>query len=354
MDRCVRRPSRPVDACAAGPSIRRAPSATLDVVGAREGEGPMGEAAQGASGAWGRWETPARQTRRASMQSYLTIRALADPAYRADAFALYAYFRWLDDEVDERLGSAGERVALVARERRLLADAVEPVAASSSAATPQERLLVALVRDRDGAVRADAAGARQSVASMLDVMAFDAERRGRLVTQAELDAYTRSLAVAVTEALHHCIGHGCGAPHDDSRYVAVTGAHVAHMLRDLRQDVAAGYVNVPAEVLAAGASPDDPDDPALRAWVEQRVGQARSCFATARAYLARLESGRCRLAGHAYLARFEWVLDAIERDGYRLREAYPQRSSVRGGLAIGAAALRSVAAARPTSAGGGR
>ncbi len=351
MARPVHRPSRPVDACAAGPSTRRAGSATLDVVGAHEGEGPMSEAARGASRAWG---PPARQTRRASMQSYLTIRALADPTYRADAFALYAYFRWLDDEVDERLGSAAGRVALVARERRLLADAVDPATAPWSAATPQERLLVALVRGRDGGVRADASGARQSVASMLDVMAFDAARRGRQVTQAELDAYTRSLAIAVTEALHHCIGHGCGAPHDDSRYVAVTGAHVAHMLRDLRQDVAAGYVNVPAEVLATGASPDDPDDPGLRAWVDQRVGYARSCFTTARAYLARLESARCRLAGHAYLARFEWVLDAIERDGYRLREAYPQRSSVRGGLAIGAAALRSVAAALATGTGGGR
>jgi len=312
----------------------------------------MGEAVRGASGAWG---PPARQTRRASMQSYLTIRALADPAYRADAFALYAYFRWLDDEVDERLGSVADRAALVVRERRLLADAVDPAASSPrSAATPQERLLVDLVRGRDDGVRTDASGARQSIASMLDVMAFDAARRGRPVTQAELDAYTHSLAVAVTEALHHCIGHGCGAPHDDSRYVAVTGAHVAHMLRDLRQDVAVGYVNVPAEVLATGLSPDVPDDPDLRAWVEARVGYARSCFATARAYLARLESARCRLAGHAYLARFEWVLDAIERDGYRLREAYPQRSSVHGGLAIGAAALRSVVAARPTSTDGGR
>lgn len=286
------------------------------------------------------------------MQSYLTIRALADPAYRADAFALYAYFRWLDDEIDEHLGSAAERMALVARERRLLADAVGPALPPGSGVTPQERLLVALVRGADGAARADASGARQSVAAMLDVMAFDADRRRRPVTQAQLDGYTRSLAVAVTEALHHCIGHGCGAPHDDSRYVAVTGAHVAHMLRDLHQDLAAGYINVPVEVLGAGVAPSEPDG--LRDWVEQRVAYARDCFVTARAYLARLESGRCRLAGHAYLARFEWVLDAIERDGYRLRDAYPERSSVRGGLAIGAAALRSVAAARATSTGGAR
>ena len=58
-----------------------------------------------------------------------------------------------------------------------------------------------------------------------------------------------------------------------------------------------------------------------------------------------MENARCRLADHAYVARFEWVLDAIEQDGYRLREAYPERSSLRGGVAIGAAAVRSAAAA---------
>jgi phytoene/squalene synthetase len=281
------------------------------------------------------------------MQSYLTIRALADPLYRADAFALYAYFRWLDDEVDERLGTAGERVALVARERGLLeAAAGDGPLPRQQPVSPQERLLVGLLRRADGAVRADATGARLSVASMLDVMAFDAARRGRPVEEVELDGYTRSLAVAVTEALHHCIGHGCGSPHDSSRYVAVTGAHVAHMLRDLRQDVAAGYVNVPVEVLAAGVSPGEPDSPAFRAWVKGRVDHARTCFETARAYLGRLESGRCRLAGHAYIARFEWVLDEVERDGYRLRECYAQRSTLRGGLAIGAAAARSALAGR--------
>lgn len=291
------------------------------------------------------WGPAARVTRRASMQSYLTIRALADHAYRRDAFALYAYFRWLDDEVDEGLRTTADRVALVGRERRLLEAAAADGPSPWGSARVQERLLVGLLRCPDGSPRVDAAGAGMALASMLDVMAFDAARRGRSVTAAELDGYTQTLAVAVTEALHHCIGHDTGSPHDASRYLAVRGAHVAHMLRDLRRDVADGYLNVPAEALAAGVSPHEPDSPAFRAWVRERVDLARACFGAGRAYLARLDNARCRLAGHAYVARFEWVLDAIESEGYLLRERYPERSSLSGGLAIGSAAFRSAAAA---------
>ncbi len=288
-------------------------------------------------------------TKKASRQSYLTIRWLADRDYRDDAFALYAYFRWLDDTIDERLADRDGRLAFVGRQRDLLARAAggaTATALSELSVTPEEALLVGLAR-RAGVRPTDAeTGLLLSLRSMLDVMEFDARRRGRPVTQGELDAYTHDLAVSVTEALHHCIGHGCGCPRDESRYVAVTGAHVAHMLRDLAEDVAAGYLNLPAGLLPEGAVAGDDvlvhlHSPAVRAWVKDRVEVARECFATGRTYLARVESARCRLAGHAYVARFEWVLDAIERDGYALRAAYPERATLRGGLRIAADGARS-------------
>jgi phytoene/squalene synthetase len=284
-------------------------------------------------------------TRRASRQSYLTIRALADPAYRADAYALYAYFRWLDDEIDERLTTPDARLALVERQRGLVAAATSGT--PLPALDPHEVLLASLLL-ADGRPRRDAGGALASVAAMLDVMEFDARRRGRAVAAAELDRYTDDLAVAVTEALHHCIGHGCAAPTDETRYVAVHGAHVAHMLRDLREDLRAGYVNVPAEVVGdREPTADALCTPALCDWVRERVELAREDFRVGREYLARLESRRCRLAGHAYLARFEWVLDTVESDGYVLRECYPERRTVRGGLAIARRAVGSALGPRP-------
>lgn len=289
-------------------------------------------------------------TREASRQSYLTIRWLADRAYRADAFALYSYFRWLDDTVDERLADRDQRLAFVARQRHVLAQAVAGEAPADLSV--EEALLVGLLSDRarsgleTGSLENRTDSLLLSLRSMLDVMEFDARRRGRLVTQRELDDYTAELAIAVTEALHHCIGHDRSSPHDETRYVAVTGAHIAHMLRDLAEDLTSGYVNIPSELLTEEhVSFEDVHAPALRAWVRGRVELARSCFATGRRYLAGVENARCRLAGHLYLARFEWVLDIVEQDGYRLRQGYPGRETLRGGLAITAGGARSALAA---------
>jgi phytoene/squalene synthetase len=165
--------------------------------------------------------------------------------------------------------------------------------------------------------------------NMMLVMDFDARRRGRLISQVELNEYTRWLASAVTEALHYFIGNACYAPQDETRYRAVTAAHITHMLRDTFDDVQAGYYNIPREVLEAHhLGPQEVCSAAYRAWVKRRVKLARVDFEAGRAYLARIQSVRCRLAGFAYTARFEWLLETIEREGYRLRPQYDERKRV--------------------------
>jgi phytoene/squalene synthetase len=190
--------------------------------------------------------------------------------------------------------------------------------------TPEECLLADLIQrepDRQGGLRA-------YISNMMAVMAFDAGRRGQLISQRELNEYTRWLAVAVTEALHYFIGHDCASPRGEMRYLAVTGAHITHMLRDALEDAEAGYYNIPREVVAAnGIAPWDVESKAYRDWVQARVHKARACFRIGRDYLAGVENLRCRIAGYAYIHRFEGVLDCIEREGYRLRANYPERKS---------------------------
>ena len=259
-------------------------------------------------------------TRAASKQSYYTIRFLVDRPLVDDAYRAYAYFRWVDDWLDQETCPRTERLAFVERQQALIDGCYrgDPLAELSS----EERLLADLI-ERD--TEKDS-GLQAYIRNMMAVMAFDADRGGRLISQRELTDYALWLAAAVTEVLHHFIGHDCASPHDETRYLAVTGAHIAHMLRDALEDAEAGYYNIPREVVVANSiAPWDVQSQAYRDWVQQRVHEARACFRAGRDYLARVESLRCRVAGYAYVRRFQVILDCIEREGYLLRADYPER-----------------------------
>ncbi len=260
-------------------------------------------------------------TRAASAQSYATIRLLADRGRRADAYRAYAYFRWVDDCIDGDV-PPDEARAFLRRQQALLEGGY--AGRMPADLSPEESLLAELIA---GDAEIDS-GLQAYLRNMMAVMAFDAGRRGRLISAAELEEYSRLLATAVMEALLHFIGHGEAAPGGPARYQAVVGAHIIHMLRDAAEDTAAGYYNVPAEYLAAnGIGPTDIDHPAYAAWARERVALAHDCFDEGRATIGALDCSRRRLAGYAYLARFEWMARLIARDGYRLRPAYPQRKS---------------------------
>lgn len=274
-------------------------------------------------------------TKSASKQTYFTVRFLVDRELIPDAYRAYAYFRWVDDHLDQDLSEESERLAFVERQQALVEACFQGEPPEEVA--PEERMLVDLARNE----RADSRGLRIYVREMMAVMAFDAGRRGRTISQAELDAYVRSLATAVTEALHYFIGHCCSTPQSEARYLAASGAHVAHMLRDAMEDNQAGYFNIPGEQLEAhNLEPHQVDDPAYRAWVGTRVRLARGYFGAGKAYLARVENFRCRLAGYAYIARFEGVLEAIEREGCRLRADYGEYKSAGSALSMLWAAFR--------------
>jgi phytoene/squalene synthetase len=247
---------------------------------------------------------------------------LADRALMDDAYRAYAYFRWVDDCLDAESGSRSERNEFLMRQQVLLKKCYrgEP----DRDACPEEQLLIALVQHDPG----QHTGLQTYLQNMMAVMAFDAERRERMITQAELSRYTRLLATAVTEAMHYFVGHGCPSPHNDTRYLAVSAAHITHMLRDTADDVRAGYFNIPLEVLETNhITPQDVNSDAYRAWVRSRVQLARNYFQVGCTYLNRVANPRCRFAGFAYLARFEWLLDTIEREDFHLRPAYEERHS---------------------------
>jgi membrane protease YdiL (CAAX protease family)/phytoene/squalene synthetase len=263
---------------------------------------------------------PAAITKSASKQTYYTIRYLVDRKRRADAYRAYAYFRWVDDQLDQTLADNIARIAFVERQVHLVDRCY--TGDWPDRTSGEERMLVDLVRNDPQ----QSGGLHAYIQHLMAVMAFDAQRRGRLITADELADYSLYLAAAVTEALHYFIGHDNASPHGPERYLAVTAAHITHMLRDTCEDVAAGYFNIPSDVLeAARIGPESLASDPYKAWVKRRVELARDHFKAGRHYLARVKSLRCRLAGYAYIERFEGVLSSIAQDGYLIKPAYPQR-----------------------------
>jgi phytoene/squalene synthetase len=172
-------------------------------------------------------------------------------------------------------------------------------------------------------------GLRSFIHNFMAVIEFDANRNGRLVTRHELSTYTAWLATAVMDGIQYFIGNGHPYPKIADRTLAVVGAHLVHMLRDTLEDLPAGFVNIPAEdIQEHGIRLDDIESESFRIWVGEQMERARVCFQGGKSYIDSLDVLRCKLAGTWYCARFEWFMNAIERDGYRLRRVYPERHNL--------------------------
>jgi phytoene/squalene synthetase len=251
-------------------------------------------------------------TRSASRQTDLTVSFLVDRPRVEDAYRAYAYFRWVDDYLDHPGSPPDDCRHFLDRQVRLLELAY---AGKAFPTTAEEQMLLDLVAP--GSDPEDGLG--RYLHSMMDVMAFDVHRRGRPVSEAELSRYTYALAVAVTEVLHYFIGHDSPSPMSPARYQAVRGAHIAHMLRDLPEDLLNGYINIPTEVLdGRHVQTLDPRAPWFVEWVRRRVAEARACLLDGKGYFQEAESRRCRIAARAYMLRFEDALRAIERADFIL------------------------------------
>lgn len=282
-------------------------------------------------------ELAATITKNASQQTYYTIRLLADRGRSQDAYRAYAYFRWVDDIIDDSCRQYEERISFTNRQKSLLDACYRGGVPDDPCA--EEQMLVDLVRHDTE----KNSGLQTYLYNMMDVMLFDAWRRGRVISLGELQEYSRKLARAVTEALYYFIGHDDPPPCLEARYLAVTAAHITHMLRDAMEDADNGYYNIPREIVSVrGVSPRDITNPVYREWVRGRVQLARQYFRKGRKCTSQVKNLRCRLAGFAYITRFEWMLDAIERDQYCLRAEYPERKSLRAGLRMGWSTLQSM------------
>ena len=256
-------------------------------------------------------------TRNASKQSYLTIKTLVPQERRGDAFRAYAYYRWVDDLLDGEELNRAQRIEFLASQRQLLSDCLGDHPPRDLCA--EEWLLVDLT---EGHLKGDP-GLEIYLQDMMDVMAFDVMRRGRRIDSNQLSWYSRRLATAVTEAVYTFIGDQCRVPRVVERYVAADAAHIVHMLRDMHEDLEAGYINIPTDVIPGErVDPMVLEQECVKTWVHERVELARRYFEGGDEYLKSIQNPHCRMAGAWYATRFTGVLEAIERENYLLRRDY--------------------------------
>jgi phytoene/squalene synthetase len=255
-----------------------------------------------------------------SKQTYYTARLMVDKELVNDFFRAYAYFRWADDIIDETAQTDHERLEFIRRQRLLIEGLYKRQRLDVQA--PEEDILAELISHDRG----KNSGLQSFIRNMFAIIEFDAERKGKLITQEQLDWYSDRLGRSVTDGLLYFIGNGQQYPSDGNRYQAAIGAHIAHLLRDMVADINDGFINIPREYLDThGITPEDISSEAFRAWVKERVDLARYYFEEGQKYLDRLNVLRCKIVGYWYSARFIGVLDAIERDNYVLRAEYKER-----------------------------
>jgi phytoene/squalene synthetase len=259
-------------------------------------------------------------TRESSKQTYYIARLMVDKDLVDDFCRAYAYFRWIDDYIDITSQSDNERISFIRNQRDLIDCLFN--GEQTNNLSPEEMILVDLIRNDRG----ETSGLQSFIRNMFAIIEFDAYRKGRLITKSELFWYTDRLGKSVVDGLLYFIGNGHAYPDSKNRYLAGEAAHITHLLRDMGPDTADGFINIPNEYLEEhGISPMDIDTPPFRKWVQSRVEQARENFHLGKQYFDDLDVLRSIIVGYWYSARFETVLDTIERDGFKLRWDYNER-----------------------------
>lgn len=273
------------------------------------------------------WENTAIQSRKitwtSSKQTYFTARAVVDRDLVDDFYRAYAYFRWADDIIDIFAQTNEERISFIERQKELI-DTLY-LGGQLEELRKEEKILADLIRND----RFKNSGLQSFIRNMFAVISFDAYRKGKFVSQGEIINYVEILSKSVTNGLQYFIGNGHPYPDSKNRYLAAKAAHITHLLRDMSNDIADGFINIPREyIIAEGINLEDIDSSRLENWVIDQVNQARKWFSEGKLYLDSLEVLRCKIAGYWYCARFEVVLDTIERDNYIIRNTYKERRSL--------------------------
>lgn len=259
-------------------------------------------------------------TRKSSLQTYLTIKLLVDRGMVDSAYKAYAYFRWLDDEIDANFGTFQERQRLIRRQKNIIASLYKGYTVADL--TPEEEM----IRDLINLDTQPKSKLRSYIFNFFSIIEFDAQRYNKTVSEKRLDWYSKTIGVAVTDCIQYFIGNKNNSSDSPNKYKAAIAAHIVHLLRDFKKDISTGFINIPREYLEKrGVNILDINDMKMTEWVRNRVSKARRYFTEGKNYIKKMSASRCKLAAKLYCLRFEPLLSIIEKDNYLLRQNYSRK-----------------------------
>jgi phytoene/squalene synthetase len=258
-----------------------------------------------------------RMTWRGSKQSFLVGQFLVDRKLRNDFFRAYAYFRWIDDMIDEVIPTRRGRIEFIDRQSELIRSIYSNQEIKIE--NEEEEILLDLIKNDKSTHN----GLKSFIEKMFSIIEFDTLRKDSVIREEELDLYNKMLGISVVDGLQYFIGHQHLYSASANRYEAAIAAHKTHLLRDMKKDFKNGFYNIPLEIIGKDHSLDlDILQYIHRDWIKEQVEEARQGFQIGKQYIENMQVLRCKIAAILYSFRFKIILDKIEKDGFILREKY--------------------------------
>ena len=145
-------------------------------------------------------------TRSASKQSYYTAKFMVDMELVNDFYRAYAYFRWVDDIIDETPLSLEERTLFILSQRKLI-DSLYKNEKTLELSRGEQIISDLIKHDKE-----ENSKLQSFIRNMFAIVEFDAHRKDELISVEQLEWYSNCLAKSVTDGLQYFIGNGHSYP----------------------------------------------------------------------------------------------------------------------------------------------
>jgi phytoene/squalene synthetase len=229
------------------------------------------------------------------------------PIRREILFGAYAYFRWLDDVLDNKDVSTEESINILARESFFISSLYENKSPQSKCI---EEKYISFVICKD---LLDNNGFRVIIDGFMSALSWDIKRKHRIPTQQELDEYSLRLG----RSYYQCLVFGLDFHPSDKCFKDVgeicgVAAHLAHILRDFFFDLSIGYVNISQEDVTKYHIDLSLKNPELRQnlkpWSRDVIFKSTDMFKKGMKSINKIPSFKARLAISLMCTRYFLIL----------------------------------------------